>query len=154
MSSIKDTIKKQIEIQAALDVDRSHRLKDKIVRETTNAALTAMWVGTVLRPAFEAAQKDIEDATKESGKPTPTKLTERPGKPGPLPPALVLTVGAASTAITAEWDSRNARASIHAVYGRTTARSEFAVKEEIAKLQREKLDSIFDSFCNQAFMPK
>jgi hypothetical protein len=154
MSSIKDTIKKQIEIQTALDADRSHRLKDKIVREITNAALTAKWENSVLRPAFEAAQKEIEAGTREAGKPTQTKLVERQGRPGQILPALILSVGQESTAITAEWDRRNARASINAVFGRTTTSSEFAAKEEIGNLQREKLDSIFDSFCHQAFMPR
>jgi nucleoside-diphosphate-sugar epimerase len=157
MSSIKDTVKKQIEVQTALDADRAEQRTDAVVHQAAETMVTELWADTLVRPALEAARREIEAATREAGKPTNTKLSDRSGKPGHWLPALVLTIHSTpphpSTTLTVTWNNLTACATISAVFGPDDTH-DYAKDEEITHLPRGVLDSIFKTFSSRAFAPR
>jgi hypothetical protein len=157
MSSIKDTVKKQLEVQSALDTDRAEQSLHSRAHHAGEMVATAAWVDSVLRPALEAAQREIEAGIRDSGKTTTTKLSHRAGKAGQSLPALILTIGATpphpTTSISVCWNSTRAWASISAVFGLNDTH-EYAQDEEIEHLPRDVLASIFQTFTARAFAPR
>jgi hypothetical protein len=157
MSSIKDTVKKQLEVQTALDEERAEQRIDTKVHLAGEVLATAAWVDSVLHPALEAAQREIEAGIREAGKSTTTKISDRAGKAGHSLPAVVLTIHSTPphphTTLSVAWNSLRAWASISAVFGPDDTH-EYAQDEEIANLPRDVLDSIFKTFSARAFAPR